>query len=436
LAIFDDLPQREITPMLRRIDTSEVELGMFIQRLEGNWFSHPFWRKRFVLSDAGDLEALRQSSVAGVIIDESRGKQAGATRPTAVSPPQPSAPAPLHRAVPRPATAFRPPRAAESALPIAREFGEARAIADRSRKRISKAFLQARLGKGVAVGDVEPVVEEIYGSVQRNIHAFSGLMRCQRDKQETYRHALSVCALMIALARKMHLSPTETHEAGMTGLLMDVGVGRLPDSLEEVDGDYRALRQQLLDYHILFGHDMLCVAGDIPEAVLTACRNHHERMDGSGYPNGLKGEEIDLFSRMAAICDEFDYLVTGGFMRPPLNAAEAIEVLVADGEKFDPEILRAFIESVGIYPIGAFVKLRSGRVAMVVDVDPDDAAHPVVRTFHSLATGRPVRSETLLLAQCWGADAVEGIADLTQIDIPDLRALQERLLSGACKAAA
>jgi len=424
--------------MLRRIDASEVELGMFIQRLEGNWFSHPFWRRRFVLSDIGDLEVLRSSGVAGVIIDESRCEQ------VAPSPPRPAplhhtpAIAPLHRAVARPAASPRTPRTprtqADTRLPIAREFGEARAVATRSRRLISQAFLKARLGKGVEVGDVEPIVEEIYGSLQRNSYAFSGLMRCQRDKQETYRHALSVCALMIALARKLHLSQRETHEAGLAGLLMDVGVGRLPESLDPVDGDYRALRQQLLDHHILFGHDMLCVAGDIPDSVLAACRNHHERMDGSGYPGALRGDDIDRLSRMAAVCDEFDYLVSGGFQRPPLDPAAAIDALVADSDKYDRDILRAFIESVGVYPIGAFVRLRSERVAMVVDIDPDDAAHPVVRTFHSLATGKPVHGETIRLARCWGADAIEGIADLSRIDIPDLSALQERLLKSACKA--
>lgn len=405
---------------------------MFIQRLEGNWFSHPFWRRRFVLNDAGDLEALRTSDVPGVVIDESRGLRVAIEAP----PPQAQAPVPLHRAVPRLApVSGRAPRAAvEAPLPIAREFGAARDIANRSRRHISQAFLRARLGKGVALNDVEPVVEEIYGSLQRNSYAFSGLLRCQQDKQETYRHALSVCALMISLARKLRLATDEVREAGLAGLMMDVGVGRLPETLDQVDGDYRALRQQLLDHHILFGHDMLCVAGDMPKSVLDACRNHHERMDGSGYPAALRGEDIDLFSRMAAICDEFDYLVSGGFQRPPIDPASAIEALVNEAEKYDPELLRAFIESVGVYPIGAFVRLRSERIAMVVDIDPDDTGHPVVRTFHSLASGRPIRSETIRLAQCWGADAIEGIADLSILDIPDVGALQERLLKGACKA--
>lgn len=424
--------------MLRRIDASEVELGMFIQRLEGNWFSHPFWRRRFVLTDAGDLEVLRGSGVAGVIIDESRSQRVEPKPQRKVSlppaPPPPSPSAPLHRGVPRAIGSLRGPRGgSETPLPIAREFGAAQAAANRSRRLISQAFLKARLGKGVAVGDVEPVVEEIYTSVQRNIHAFAGLLRCQRDKQETYRHALSVCALMIALARKLRLSPAETYEAGMAGLLMDVGVGRLPDSLDHVEGDYRALRQQLLDQHILFGHDMLCVAGGIPESVLAVARNHHERMDGSGYPNGLRGPEIDQLSRMAAICDEFDYLVGGGFGRPPIDPAAAIEALIAESDKYDPEIMRAFIESVGVYPIGTFVALRSGKLAMVVDIDHDDAARPVVRTFQSLKTGKGVQGETIRLAQCWGADGIEGIADLSGVEIPDFGALQERLLKAACK---
>ncbi|WP_374408489.1 HD-GYP domain-containing protein [Pelagerythrobacter sp.] len=426
--------------MLRRIEPSDVELGMFIHKLEGSWFSHPFWKRRFVLEDPSDLAALRCSSVAGVVIDDTLGATSrmpdAAASATSPAPAQLAAhEAPLHRNVPSARTGFA--RAASKDAggppPIAREFGAARKIADRSRRHISQAFLKARLGKGVAVGDVEPVVEEIYGTVQRNPYAFSGLLRCQRDKEETYRHALSVCALMIALARRMRLSHTETCEAGMAGLLMDVGVGQLPESLASVEGDYRSLRQQLLDQHVLFGHDMLCVAGDIPEAVLAVSRNHHERMDGSGYPQGLRGEEIDLLSRMAAICDEFDYLVSGGFERPPLDPAAAIEALVAESGTFDPDILRTFIESVGVYPIGAFVRLRSERLAMVVDIDPDDHALPVVRTFHSLASGKPVRGETIRLAQCWGADAIEGIADLTDIAMPASAALQERLLKAACR---
>lgn len=419
--------------MLRRIEPSEVELGMFIHKLEGNWFSHPFWKRRFVLEDPRDLAALRGSDVAGVVIDETLGVYPAipaSVAPTA--PPKP--PVPLHRNVPPKRTGFgRPAIANADPLPIAREFGAARAIAGRSRRHISQAFLKARLGKGVSVGDVEPVVEEIYGTVQRNQYAFSGLMRCQRDKEETYRHALAVCALMIALARRMKLSQGDTHEAGMAGLLMDVGVGQLPESLDAVEGDYRALGQPLLDQHVLFGHDMLCVAGDIPEAVLAVSRNHHERMDGSGYPGRLRGAEIDRLSRMAAICDEFDHLVTGGFQRAPVDPAAAVEALVADGDKFDPEILRAFIESVGVYPIGAFVRLRSQRLAMVVDIDSDDHSLPVVRTFHSLATGKPVRGETIRLAQCWGADAIEGIADFAEIEVPALAVLQNRLLKAACR---
>lgn len=419
--------------MLRRIEPSEVELGMFIHKLEGNWFSHPFWKRGFVLDDPRDLAALRHSDVAGVIIDETLG--AHPPMPASASPSPPSRPpVPLHRNVPAKRTGFgRPAIANADPLPIAREFGAARAIAERSRRHISQAFLKARLGKGISIGDVEPVVEEIYGTVQRNEYAFSGLLRCQRDKEETYRHALAVCALMVALARRMRLSQAETHEAGMAGLLMDLGVGQLPQSLEAVEGDYRALPHHLLDQHVLFGHDMLCVAGDIPEAVLAAVRDHHERMDGSGYPKRLRGEDIDRFSRMAAICDEFDYLVTGGFERPPVDPAAAVEALVADDDKFDPEILRAFVESVGVYPIGAFVRLRSERLAMVVDIDPDDHSLPVVRTFHSFATGKPVRGETIRLAQCWGADAVEGIADFSELELPAVAALQERLLKAACR---
>lgn len=422
--------------MLKRISTDEVQLGMFIHKLEGSWFSHPFWKRKFRLDDPGMLERLRASDVDGVIIDTTRGNR----------PPEEQAEAPIVSG-PRHAGMTLPQRhsgiapvpqrpgfaRAPAAMPSAREFGKAKRAAGDALRVVSRAFIQVRLGKAIKVQDVEPVLDAVYASVQRNLYAFNGLLRCQNDNEPVYRHSLAVSALMIALARHMKFSPIDIRDAGMAGLLMDIGVGQLPVDLATVGGDYAQLRPDLREQHVVLGYTFLKAAGDIPEPVLRVILHHHERLDGSGYPQGLSGLAIEPLSRMAAICDAYDNLVSGS---DKLDPADALSRLREQPALFDSAILERFVETVGVYPIGSFVRLRSGRLAMVVDEDPSDTALPIVRTFWSLPLVRRLKGETIALAHCYGDDAIEGIADLSGLDLPEVGTLRESLLAAACKEAA
>ena len=429
--------------MLKRISTHEVELGMFIHKLEGSWFSHPFWKRRFLLEDPDLLDRLRDSAVEEVIIDTSLGKCGGELpgRATQIisGPRNAGEPAPQPFMVRRPQVApvpqqrgfARPP----AAMPVAREFGRARRAAGDALRVVSKAFIQVRLGKAIRTQDVEPVLDAVYASVQRNLYAFNGLLRCQTENEPVYRHSLAVSALMIALAKHMRMSPLDIRDAGMAGLLMDVGVGQLPVDLASVGGDYTLLRPDLREQHVVLGYTFLKAAGDIPPQVLRVILHHHERLDGSGYPQGIGGAEIDTLSRMAAICDAYDARVASGEAHSRLDPAEAIRELRLQPEKFDPDILERFVETVGVYPIGSFVRLRSGRLAMVVDEDPSDTALPTVRTFWSLPLAKRLKGETIALAHCYGEDAIEGVADLSGLDLPEIGKLRQTLLASACKEA-
>lgn len=420
--------------MLKRVSTSDIELGMFIHKLEGNWFRHPFWKRRFLLDDPDMRDVLRESDVAGVVIDTAKGRDVAAPPPAPriVSGPR-NAGAPL---VPRPgASSFGAGFHRPQALPVAREFGRARRVAGEALRVVSRTFLEARLGKAICAQDVEPVIDTIYASVQRNLYAFNGLLRCRQDSESVYRHSLAVSALMIAMARQMKLSPLDMREAGMAGLLMDIGVGQLPVDLAALGGDYSALRPELREQHVVLGYSFLKAAGDIPDQVLRVCLRHHERLDGSGYPQKLEAPDLDLLSRMAAICDAFDSLVSTGDPAQRLDPAVALRALRDQPQAFDADVLERFVETVGIYPIGAFVELRSGRLAMVIDEDPSDPALPTVRTLWSLPQARRIKSETIALAHCYGADEITGVADLEGLALPEVGKLREVLLAGACKEA-
>lgn len=386
--------------MLKRVTTSDIELGMFIHKLEGSWFSHPFWKSKFLLDDPDMLASLRESDVDGVIIDVSRGndvvERKQRTLARAASAPVAVPPAALARPTFAQPAFVRPP----TTMPIAREFGRAKRTMGDALKVVGKTFIEARLGKAINAQDVEPVIDAIYASVQRNLYAFNGLLRCQNGSEFIYRHSLAVSALMIAMARHMKFGPLEIRDAGMTGLLMDIGVGQLPVDLSAVGSDYAQLPTNLKDQHVLLGCAFLKAAGDIPAPVVNAVLQHHERLDGSGYPQGISGAEIDRLSRMAAICDAYDTLASSSGAALGLDPAEAIRTLRAQPEKFDATLLEKLEETIGVYPVGSFVRMRSNRLAMVVDEDPSDPLSPTVRTFWSIDLGKRLKGKTITLAQC------------------------------------
>ena len=409
---------------------------MFIHKMEGSWLSHPFWRARFLVKTPGQLEKLRDSDLPGVIIDTSRGRDLGEPETAKPSAPPPS---PIHeRRIPTRASLIGARRAIPTSAPgaagnsfdlsstapqtTAREFGNATRVAGRAQKVVSRVFLESRLGKTIKSEMIEPVIEDIFASVQRNAHAFNGLMRCKRDNGNAYRQALAVSALMISLGRQIKLAPADLRLAGTAGLLIDVGISHLPVDLADYNGDASRIPEEIMRTHVQLGHDFLNASG-VPQVVARTCLEHHERLDGSGYPAGLKGEDISSFARMAAICETYDNLANDADGACGLNPANALSRM-GELPGLDAALLDEFTQAMGVYPIGSVVLLRSGRLAMVVDQNPSDMSLPRVRTFYSVTNKRVIAPSTIDLANCRGEDALVGVANPDDHDIthfPDLR---------------
>ncbi|NJO14027.1 MAG: HD domain-containing protein, partial [Rhizobiales bacterium] len=311
----------------------------------------------------------------------------------------------------------------------------AQAIANKAQKTVQNTFIAARLGKAINVNAVQPVVTDIMDSIRRNPQAFGGLMRCKLKNEVMYQHALAVSALMVSLARQMKLTQSETREAGLAGLLLDIGTNYLPQNAEVPNHDYRVADPKIWQQHVTLGHRALQNDDSLPEAVLSACLEHHERIDGQGYPKGLGKGEISTIGRMAAICDTFDFMLTRSASNEALDPAVAVQRLRAMEGAFDEEILRSFIESVGLHPVGSFVELRSGRLAMVIDDDLRDREKPVVQVFYSLEQHERIVPHRVALAQPDCKDAIIGTADLTGLDLPEEGQLRELVFFTAFKIA-
>ena len=166
---------------------------------------------------------------------------------------------------------------------------------------------------------------------------------------------------------------------------------------------------------------------------MDACLQHHERIDGIGFSNGFGQEEIGQIGRMAAICHTFDYMLTKTASTKALDPAAAIQKLLEMNGAFDADILQFFIESVGLYPVGSFVRLRSDKLALVIDEDPKHRNKPVVQAFYSFASEERIIPRGIELARDQIKDEIIGIADLYGLGLPEDGQLRELIFLSAHK---
>jgi putative nucleotidyltransferase with HDIG domain len=269
-------------------------------------------------------------------------------------------------------------------------------------------FGEARLGKAVDAEACLPLVADITDSVIRNPSALISLARLKTKDDYTYMHSVAVCALMVALARQMGMQEAQAREAGLAGLLHDIGKMAMPMDVLNKPGALTDAEFAVMRSHPVRGHEMLEEGGSVPAAALDVCLHHHEKMDGTGYPNKLAGEQISLLARMGAVCDVYDAITSNRPYKTAWDAAGSIQRMAQWQGHFDPAVFKAFVLSVGIYPVGTLVRMSSGRLGVVIDQNAGSPIAPKVRIFFSSKSKMPIPVQVLDLSDPAVDDKIVG----------------------------
>ncbi|MTW10972.1 DUF3391 domain-containing protein [Pseudoduganella eburnea] len=397
--------------MIKKITIDQVRQGMYVHALGGSWLNNPFWAPSFAVDSHELVHKLKTCGVKDLQIDLSKGVDVAGEAETA--------PATAIAEAPPAAEVFRFKKV--QATGMVDELHHAARLVKQSKQAISEMFDDVRMGRLQDVQTVMPLVEDIASSVIRNPGALVSLVRLKQADDYTYLHSVAVSAMMVALGKQIGLSDAELRDCGLAGLLHDIGKAVVPLAIlnkpgKLTDDEFKAVKQ-----HSLGGYEILVAAGNAPPIALDVCLHHHEKFDGTGYPHGLKGDAISLHARMGAICDVYDAVTSNRPYKAGWCPAESLRRMAewAKGGHFDPQLFAAFVKCIGIFPVGTLVKLKSGRLAVVVD-NSKSLLQPLVRIFYSTKSMSYIPPLSLDLSTAGALDSIAGREDAERWGLKDI----------------
>lgn len=243
---------------------------------------------------------------------------------------------------------------------------------------VIKRFLNdASKGIPINSGMATNAVYECMRSILRSPDAMMLMTHLRNKNEYTWHHSMNVCVLAIALGRHLNLRYDELITLGLCGMLHDIGKMRIPSDILDHPGVYTPEERLIMQSHTSLGYKILSENSSIAEIVAEVAHNHHERIDGQGFPRRLKSHEISPFAKMIAIVDTYDAVTTERSYKPGKTHLEAINILLdSSGTALDGTLVNHFIQCIGVYPSGSIVETHSGEIGMVIEVNQKKKLKP------------------------------------------------------------
>jgi len=244
----------------------------------------------------------------------------------------------------------------------------------------------------------EAFTNNLVSSIDRNPNALMCMTKIREKDTYLLEHSLNVAILLANFGTHIGLDVEQIQELALSGFLHDIGKIKIDDEILHKPGPLNDQEMTIMRDHVYYGTKVLVEMG-IPNSIVRTIGEHHERLDGYGYPEGLRGEEITRFGRMIAIVDTYDAITADRCYKVGMSSKKALQILLKDApEKYDEELVTQFVQCIGIFPAGSLVKLNNEKIAMVLKQNPVHATKPLVKVFYSIRGNHYLEPKELDLA--------------------------------------
>jgi putative nucleotidyltransferase with HDIG domain len=354
--------------MTKRIGIDELQPGMLIEQLDRSWLSTPFFRHKMAITSHQQIAQLKACGVQTLVvrIDAEEVRESPALEQDLTD----------DSNVPLVEETVSTP----SIVPFEEELATARQVYQAAKIVIQDAMHDTRLGRAINVDAVRTVVVDMTDSVFRNPDALSSLSRLKRFDEYTFYHSVNTALLAMSLGRSLGFDRSMLHLAGVGTLLHDIGKTKIPLDVLNKPGRFEAHEMEIMKQHVLRGVEVLASTTDLGDSYVQPALEHHERVNGAGYPHQRAQKDISQFGLITAIVDIYDAMTSDRCYHKGQPAHQALQLLYRlslEGH-LDPTLVQQFIQVVGVYPVGSVVELNTGETGIVKQVNHEAPLAPVV----------------------------------------------------------
>ncbi|MEH6649690.1 MAG: HD-GYP domain-containing protein [Motiliproteus sp.] len=357
--------------MIKKTSVSDLKVGIYIHDLNCGWMDHPFARSRFKINSKKTLEKIQSLNIKAVYIDTNKGLDLPG--------------APSREDANRDQLAVVERLAQKKAAPKPRqktfqdELSNGVEVLRKANQLVTEMMHDVGAGKKLELHQPSHIVERMTQSLIRNPDVLPALTQIRNADHYTFQHSVSTCTLMVAFCQYLGVPPDKITSIGVGTLLHDIGKVKIPDKILNKPGRLSDDEFNVMRSHVVHSKLILAQIPGVDDVTVAIAAEHHERYDGSGYPEGLKGDQMNYYSQIASIIDVYDAISSDRCYQKGLPPTESLRRLYEWSEaQFDRELVQQFIRFVGVYPPGSIVELESRYLALVLS-KTDSPLEPLVR---------------------------------------------------------
>lgn len=395
--------------MIKKIAVKYLQPDMYITDLNCDWIPHHNLQKEGRIPDSHVIDRIKELGIKEVYIDSSKGMDSQDSIPAREADAKNEQD--LHKV-----SLLIPDNDAK--VTVAEEFHKAERLHNKARGMIENVLNDVKTGKSFEIAAFEEIADGMVDSVLRNHNALACLGRIREKDTYLMEHSINLAVLMGIFSKAVNI-PRDNITKSVTGaLLHDIGKVMIPDEILHKPGKLTAKEFEIIKEHVSLSRDILQTVEGIDPLTVKVAAEHHERVDGSGYPLGLTSCQLCTESKMVAITDVYDAITADRVYHkgmPPTNALK--KLLEWSGSHLDESLVHRFIKTVGIYPVGSLVKLDSGRLAIVLEPGEKDLKAPIVKIFYNSKTHDYLPVQILDLSKPSVQDFVVSAADPIEFKI-------------------